>query len=97
LFEGIKQALKDRWNMAKAITARHFGTDSRGQLNLATTAISVLVFVIVLVIYTEVYANLNTDNLSTSAQNLLNMVPFLLVAAAVIGIVAGAFLIFKRR
>ena len=62
--------------------------DSRGQINIAAAGIGAIVGVITILIFAEVYASLNTAQVSTSAINLLNLVDLLLAAILVIGIVA---------
>ena len=69
--------------------------NKRGQISVATAGIGAIVGVITILIFAEVYAGLNTANVSTSAINLLNLVDLLLAAVLVIGIVA--VLAFVRR
>ena len=69
--------------------------NKRGQINIAAAGIGAIVGVITILIFAEVYAGLNTANVSGSAINLLNLVDLLLAAVLVIGIVA--VLAFVRR
>ena len=61
--------------------------NNKGQMAIATTAIAVLVFLIVLVVYGEVTNALNFDVFSSSVQSLINLIPLVLVGGAIIGIV----------
>lgn len=69
--------------------------DKRGQVNVAAASIGAIVGVIGIIIFAEVFAGLNTAQVSTSAINLLNLVDLLLAAVLIIGIVA--LLAFVRR
>jgi len=68
---------------------------SRGQVNVAAAAIGAIIGVIGIIIFAEVYAGLNTETISTSAENLLDLVDLLLAAVLIIGIVA--LLAFRTR
>lgn len=66
-------------------------SDSRGQTAIAAVAIAALVFLIVLTIYGQVDASLNKAVFSTGVQNLIDLIPLVLVGAAIVGIVVVAF------
>lgn len=70
--------------------------DSKGQMNVAGLAISAVIGIIGIVIFVDIYAGLNTDNISSSAATLLNLVDLLLAAALIIGII-GYFAIGRTR
>lgn len=63
----------------------------KGQSAIAAVAIATLVFLIVLVIYGQVSSSLNTSQFSSSVQSLIDLIPLVLVGAAIIGIVVVAF------
>jgi len=63
----------------------------KGQSAIAGVAIATLVFLIVLNVYGSVQASLNIAVFSTGVQNLINLIPLVLVGAAVIGIIIVAF------
>lgn len=65
--------------------------DNKGQLNIAAVAIATLVFLIVLVVYGQVQSNLNTTPFSSGVVSLINLIPLVLVGAAIIGIIVVAF------
>jgi hypothetical protein len=60
------------------------------QVGLAGIAIAALVFIIVLVVYGEVANALNMAVFTTSVQNLIDLIPLVLVGAALIFIVITA-------
>ena len=60
--------------------------DSRGQVNVVGAAVVSIAGVIGIVIFAAVYASLNTTQVGTSATSILNIVPLLLAAVLVIGI-----------
>jgi hypothetical protein len=60
--------------------------DSRGQVNVVGAAVVAIAGVIGIVIFAAVYASLNTTQVGTSATSILNIVPLLLAAVLVIGI-----------
>jgi len=68
--------------------------DKSGQVNVAGAAIGAIIGVIGIIIFAEVYAGLNTDQVSTSSTNLLDLVDLLLAAVLIIGIVL--ILTFRR-
>ena len=65
--------------------------DNKGQTAIAAVAIAALVFLIVLTIYGQEDASLNKAVFTTGVQNLINLIPLVLVGAAIIGIVVVAF------
>jgi hypothetical protein len=65
--------------------------DNRGQSAIAGVAISTLVFLIVLTVYGQVQASLNMDAFSPGVTNLIDLIPLVLVGAAIIGIIVVAF------
>lgn len=65
--------------------------EQKGQSAIAAVAIATLVFLIVLTIYGQVDASLNKTVFSTGVQNLINLIPLVLVGSAIVGIVALAF------
>jgi hypothetical protein len=65
--------------------------DYKGQSAIAGVAIATLVFLIVLTIYGQVSSSLNTSVFSTGVVSLINLIPLVLVGAAIIGIVVVAF------
>lgn len=62
--------------------------EEKGQVNVAAAAISAIVGIIGIIIFAEVYAGLNTANVSTSAVSLLNLTDLILAAVLIIGVVA---------
>ena len=60
--------------------------DSRGQVNVVGAAVVAIAGVIGIVIFAAVYASLNTTQVGSSATSILNIVPLLLAAVLVIGI-----------
>ena len=66
--------------------------DFKGQSAIAGVAIATLVFLIVLTVYGQVVYSLNASNVFTpGVVNLINLIPLVLVGAAIIGIVIVAF------
>ena len=65
--------------------------DYKGQSAIAGVAIATLVFLIVLTVYGQVQASLNTSVFSAGVVNLINLIPLVLVGAAIIGIIVVAF------
>ena len=63
----------------------------KGQAAIASVAIATLVFLIVLVVYGEVTGALNLLVFSSGVQSLINLIPLVLVGAAIVGIVVVAF------
>ena len=65
--------------------------DYKGQSAIAGVAIATLVFLIVLTVYGQVQASLNMDVFDDGVENLINLIPLVLVGAAIIGIIVVAF------
>jgi len=65
--------------------------DFKGQSAIAGVAIATLVFLVVLVVYGQVTTSLNTAVFSTGVQNLITLIPLVLVGAAIISIIVVAF------
>ena len=65
--------------------------DSKGQSAIAGVAIATLVFLIVLTVYGQVQSNLNMLVFDAGVRNLINLIPLVLVGAAIIGIIVVAF------
>jgi hypothetical protein len=65
--------------------------DYKAQSAIAGVAIATLVFLIVLTVYGQVQASLNMDVFSEGVSNLINLIPLVLVGAAIIGIIVVAF------
>lgn len=60
------------------------------QAGLSAIAISTLVFLIILVVYGEVENALNMDVFSASVQDLIDLIPLVLVGSALVFIVVAA-------
>lgn len=69
--------------------------DQKGQTAIAAVAIATLVFLIVLTIYGQVDSSLNKTVFSTGVQNLIDLIPLVLVGSAIVGIVVVAFRISR--
>jgi len=65
--------------------------DYKGQSAIAGVAIATLVFLIVLTVYGQVQSSLNLAVFSAGVVNLINLIPLVLVGAAIIGIIVVAF------
>ena len=65
--------------------------DNKGQLQIASVAIAVLVFLIVLTVYGSVSSALNFGAFTTAVTSLINLLPLVLVGSAIIGVVVVAF------
>jgi hypothetical protein len=65
--------------------------DYKGQSAIAGVAIASLVFLVVLTVYGQVQSNLNMTVFSAGVINLINLIPLVLVGAAIIGIIVVAF------
>ena len=63
----------------------------KGQSAIAGIAIATLVFLIVLTVYGQVQSSLNMSVFSSGVQNLINLIPLVLVGSAIIGIIVVAF------
>lgn len=61
---------------------------------LAGIVIAILVFLIVLVVYGEVRNSLNTDLFESNVVSLIDLIPLVLVGAAIIAIVVAALRFF---
>jgi len=62
--------------------------ETKGQINVAGAAISAIIGIIGIIIFAEVYAGLNTTNVSSGAVSLLNLTDLILAAVLIIGVVA---------
>ena len=71
--------------------------ETKGQVNVAGAAVAAIVGIIGIIIFAEVYAGLNTSNVSSSAVSLLNLTDLLLAAVLIIGIVAVLTFVGMRR
>lgn len=60
--------------------------DKRGQVNVVGAAVVAIAGVIGIVIFSAVYASINTEQVPSSAVAILNIVALLLAAVLVIGI-----------
>jgi len=65
--------------------------NTKGQSAIAGVAIATLVFLIVLTVYGQVQASLNLLAFDVGTRNLINLIPLVLVGAAIVGIVVVAF------
>jgi len=65
--------------------------DAKGQSAIAGVAIATLVFLIVLTVYGQVQSSLNLLVFDVGVRNLINLIPLVLVGAAIIGIIVVAF------
>ena len=65
--------------------------DNKGQMQIASVAIAVLVFLIVLTVYGSVVGTLNFGAFSAGVTSLINLLPLVLVGATIIGVVIVAF------
>lgn len=63
----------------------------KGQSAIAGVAIATLVFLIVLTIYGQVSTAMNMDAFDAGVIGLINLIPLVLVGAAIVGIVVVAF------
>ena len=63
----------------------------KGQSVISGIAISALVFLIVLTVYGQVDSALNKVPFTSGVQNLITLIPLVLVGAAIIGIISMAF------
>jgi hypothetical protein len=63
----------------------------KGQSAIAGVAIATLVFLIVLTVYGQVQSSLQLNVFTSGVQNLINLIPLVLVGAAIIGIIIVAF------
>lgn len=71
--------------------------DNKGQINIGQIGIYAVVGVVIVMIFAEIYAGLNTTNVSSSAVNLMNLIDLLLAATIVIGIVSGLVFVLGMR
>ena len=63
----------------------------KGQAQIMTVAIGALIFIIVMVVYSIVYAQMNTSTFSVGVQNLIGLLPLVVVGTVIIGIIVIAF------
>lgn len=63
----------------------------KAQSAIAGVAVATLVFLVVLTIYGSVQTELNMAVFSAGVQNLINLIPLVLVGAAIVAIVVTAF------
>jgi len=72
--------------------------DNRGQMDISligTLGIAGVFAAIMVLIFSEVKAGLNDDNVPTSADNLLDQVPLLIAALAVVAIAAAMIFLLR--
>jgi len=63
----------------------------KGQSQIAGIAIAALVFLVVLVIYGQVQTAMNINVFGAGVQNLINLIPLVLVGSVLVGIIIMAF------
>jgi len=70
--------------------------EAKGQLAAILGVVSavgaVTVFLIILTVYGSIRANLNTDVFDTGTNNLINLLPLVMVGAVIVAIVFGSLL-----
>lgn len=74
--------------------------DCRGQGGIAAlggVAVAALIVTVVIVIWGDVYSNLNKTNISAGAQNLISLTPLVLAAGTIVGILGAAFYFTRFR
>ena len=72
--------------------------DNKGQMNISligTLGIAGVFAVIMVLIFSEVNAGINSDNVPSSATNLLNQIPLLIAALAVVAIAAAMIFLLR--
>jgi len=60
-------------------------------VSMAGIAIATLMFLIVLTVYGQVQATINTSVFDSGVENLINLIPLVLVGAIIIGIISVGF------
>ena len=65
--------------------------DQKGQLPIMGVALAALVFMIVMVVYSMVYSQMNTLTFSVGVRNLIGLLPLVLVGTVIVGIIVVAF------
>ena len=73
-----------------------FKLDKKGQVNVAGLAVSAIVGILALIIFVEFYASANKTNISSGAQNILNLADLIIAGVIIIGLLAGLTFAFRR-
>ena len=73
-----------------------FELDTRGQVNVAGLAVGAIVGILALIIFVEFYASANKTNISTGAQNILDLADLIIAGVIIIGLLAGLTFAFRR-
>ena len=73
-----------------------FSLDKKGQVNVAGLAVGAIVGILALIIFVEFYASANKANISTGAQNILNLADLIIAGVIIIGLLAGLTFAFRR-
>lgn len=72
--------------------------DNKGQLNISligTLGIAGVFAVIMVLIFSEVNAGINSSNVPTAASNLLDQIPLLIAVLAVVAIAAAMIFLLR--
>jgi len=67
------------------------GVSFGGAGAIAGVSISVIVFLIMLTVFSQVSSSLNTSMMGATTQNLIGIIPLILVGAAIVGIITMTF------
>jgi len=89
-YDVVEKAVKEITTTETSYSGSGFG----GVSAISGVAVATLVFLIVLTVYGQVSSSLNTSALGPSSgaiMNLMNLLPLVLVGAAIIGIITMAF------
>ena len=71
--------------------------DKKGQVNAAALAVNAIIGILALIIFVEFYASANKDNVSSGAENILDLTDLIIAGVIVISLLAGLTFAFTRR
>lgn len=74
-----------------------FHLDKKGQANFIGLGVTAIVGVLVIIIFAEFYAGANTTNISSGAQNVLDLTDLILAGAIAIFLLGGMAYAFRGR
>ena len=77
----------------KVSTRTEVPSSGMGVSSIAGIAVASMVFLIVLTVYGSIQSTLNTSVFSAGTANLINLIPLVLVGAAIIGIIVTAMVL----
>jgi len=71
--------------------------DKKGQVMAAASSVSAIIGILSLIIFVEFYAGANKENVSSGAENILNLTDLVLAGLIIVPLLAAMMYAFSAR